>query len=114
MDNPLVNIDGESIDRTVTEMYKTMIKSIKTFADIPAVKSVAVEIKRQIEEFKPYIPLIQAIRSPGMRQRHWEQFQSETGKYIIYFIKNKKTQGYCMMVKIYLIYNFERSTITPI
>ncbi|GLV39944.1 Dynein heavy chain at 36C [Carabus blaptoides fortunei] len=84
MDNPLVNIDGESIDRTVTEMYKTMIKSMKTFTDIPAVKSVAVEIKRQIEEFKPYIPLIQAIRSPGMRQRHWEQFETETGINVVW------------------------------
>jgi len=33
---------------------------------------VAQEIKQSIEEFKPYIPLIQGLRNPGMRQRHWD------------------------------------------
>lgn len=32
----------------------------------------AQEIKKQIEEFRPYIPLIQGLRNPGMRNRHWE------------------------------------------
>ena len=33
---------------------------------------VAQQIKQDIEEFKPYIPLIQGLRNPGMRQRHWD------------------------------------------
>ena len=33
---------------------------------------VAQEIKKQIEDFRPYIPLIQGLRNPGMRNRHWE------------------------------------------
>jgi len=33
---------------------------------------VAQQIKQEIEEFKPYIPLIQGLRNPGMRQRHWD------------------------------------------
>ena len=32
----------------------------------------AQEIKQEIEDFKPYIPLIQGLRNPGMRQRHWD------------------------------------------
>ena len=27
----------------------------------------------KIEEFKPFIPLIQGLRNPGMRSRHWDQ-----------------------------------------
>lgn len=38
---------------------------------------VAIEIKDQIEEFKPNIPLIQALRNPGMRNRHWEMLTEE-------------------------------------
>lgn len=79
MDNPICNIDGEAIERTVTDMYKTMLKSIRTFADIEAVQSIAIEIKNQIEEFKPLIPLLQSLRNPGMRPRHWEEFKEETG-----------------------------------
>lgn len=36
------------------------------------VQDVASEIKEKIEEFRPYIPLIQGLRNPGMRNRHWE------------------------------------------
>lgn len=79
MDNPLVNIDGESIERLVTEMYKAMVKSIRVFADIPKVQEVATNIKVQIDQFRPLVPLIQAIRSPGMRERHWGIFKEETG-----------------------------------
>lgn len=79
MDNPLVNVDGESIDRIVSEMYKTMVKSVRVFAEIEAVQSVALEIKSQIELFRPLIPLLQAVRNPGMRLRHWDQLKEITG-----------------------------------
>ncbi|KAJ8943656.1 hypothetical protein NQ318_005658, partial [Aromia moschata] len=79
MDNPILNIDADAIELTVTDMYKMMLKLIKVFADIEAMQTVAIEIKNQIEEFKPMIPLIQSLRNPGMRPRHWEQFAEETG-----------------------------------
>ena len=40
------------------------------------VQNVATEIKGLVEDFKPYIPLIQGLRNPGMRNRHWEQVHS--------------------------------------
>lgn len=40
-------------------------------------QQVAVEIKNQIEDFRPNIPLIQALRNPGMRNRHWEKLTEE-------------------------------------
>ncbi|XP_017768545.1 PREDICTED: dynein heavy chain 1, axonemal-like [Nicrophorus vespilloides] len=79
MDNPLANIDGEAIERLVTDMYKTMVKSIRVFADIPGVQQVAADIRDKIDDFKPLIPLIQGIRNPGMKQRHWDAFAEETG-----------------------------------
>lgn len=75
-----MNIDGEAIERTVNEMHKTMVKSIRTFADIKAVQQVGIDIKQQIDEFRPFISLIQSVRSPGMRPRHWQKFNEETGK----------------------------------
>lgn len=33
---------------------------------------VATVIRSKIEDFRPYIPLIQGLRNPGMRSRHWE------------------------------------------
>lgn len=43
------------------------------------VGEVAIEIKKRIEEFKPYIPLIQGLRNPGMRSRHWDLLSEDLG-----------------------------------
>lgn len=98
MDNPLVNIDGDSIERLTTEMYKTMTKSIRTFADIPAVQSVAIEIRNQIDEFKPLIPLILAVKNPGMRERHWNKFREITGIDLVW--SNTLTFNECLSLGI--------------
>ncbi|GJQ83086.1 DNAH1, partial [Trypoxylus dichotomus] len=79
MDNPLINVDSDAIERNVTEMYKTILKSVRIFADMPGVQAVAARLKDEMDEFKPHIPLIQSLRSPGMRQRHWNNFEEETG-----------------------------------
>lgn len=78
MDNPLLNVDADAVERNVTDMYKTMVKSVRVFAEIEAVQEVALEVKRQIEEFKPLIPVLLSLRNPGMRQRHWDKFKEET------------------------------------
>lgn len=83
MDNPLLNVDSDAIERNVNEMYKTIVKSVRTFAEMEGVQNVAIEVRTQIEEFKPLIPLIQSLRNPGMRQRHWDEFGQETGKEIL-------------------------------
>ena len=36
-------------------------------------------MKGQVEDFKPYIPLIQGLRNPGMRMRHWEMLSNDLG-----------------------------------
>ncbi|ERL92012.1 hypothetical protein D910_09334 [Dendroctonus ponderosae] len=80
MDNPIVNVDAETVEGTVTDMYKMMVRLIRVFADIEAVQNVAVDVRNQIDDFKPMIPLLQSLRNPGMRQRHWEKLSEETGK----------------------------------
>lgn len=42
-------------------------------------QAVAIMIRDQIDEFKPFIPLIQALREPGMKDRHFEQLSAQTG-----------------------------------
>lgn len=33
-----------------------------------------------IDEFRPMIPIIQAVRNPGMKERHWNEFMEKSGK----------------------------------
>ncbi|KAJ6667676.1 hypothetical protein lerEdw1_015997 [Lerista edwardsae] len=77
MHDPLSAIDAEQLEKNVNESFKTMHKCVKHFKDIPACQDVAVEIRSKIEEFRPYIPLIQGLRNPGMRNRHWEMLSEE-------------------------------------
>ncbi|XP_048343305.1 LOW QUALITY PROTEIN: dynein axonemal heavy chain 1 [Sphaerodactylus townsendi] len=77
MNDPLSAIDAEQLEKNVNESFKTMHKCVKQFKDIPGCQDVAMEIRSKIEEFKPYIPLIQGLRNPGMRNRHWEMLSEE-------------------------------------
>ncbi|CAM4600221.1 unnamed protein product [Caretta caretta] len=77
MNDPLSAIDAEQLEKNVNESFKTMHKCVKQFKDVPACQDVAVEIRGGIEEFRPYIPLIQGLRNPGMRNRHWEMLSKE-------------------------------------
>uniref|UniRef100_A0A8C3HT11 Dynein axonemal heavy chain 1 n=1 Tax=Chrysemys picta bellii TaxID=8478 RepID=A0A8C3HT11_CHRPI len=79
MNDPLSAIDAEQLEKNVNESFKTMHKCVKQFKDVPGnwERLVSVEIRGRIEEFRPYIPLIQGLRNPGMRNRHWEMLSKE-------------------------------------
>ncbi|KZC03876.1 Dynein heavy chain 1, axonemal [Dufourea novaeangliae] len=79
MDNPLVNIDGSQVDSLVMDMYRIMTRAARTFQEHPKVQAIATSIRDQIDEFKPYIGLIQALRNPGMKDRHFELLSAQTG-----------------------------------
>ncbi|KAM6980842.1 dynein axonemal heavy chain 1 [Aplochiton taeniatus] len=72
LNDPLSIIDPELLERNVSDSFKTMHKCVKQFKDIPACQEVAAEIRAKIDNFRPYIPLIQGLRNPGMRSRHWQ------------------------------------------
>lgn len=79
MNDPLQSLDAENLEKNVTETFKTMHKSVKLLADLPQVADVAATVKTEIENFRPHIPLIQALRNPGMRARHWDQMSNDLG-----------------------------------
>ena len=83
MNDPINKIDPESLEQNLTASNKTIHKSIKIFRDNPSILLVAQEVKLQLEEFKPKVPLIQGLRNPGMRNRHYEILSDKIGKRLI-------------------------------
>lgn len=69
MNDSLINIDPDLLAKNVNDAFRTMHKCVKHFREIPACMDVAQDVKKQIEEFRPNIPLIQGLRNPGMRNR---------------------------------------------
>lgn len=41
--------------------------------------AIALAVRDQIEAFKPHVSVIQALRDPGMKVRHFEELNNQTG-----------------------------------
>eukprot|EP00803_Ostreobium_quekettii_P000129 evm.model.scf_11.8 EVM.evm.TU.scf_11.8 scf_11:53077-59131(+) len=72
-------LNGEAVEKDVANAYKIMYKVGRAFAqkDLSICSQNADAIKREVEEFKKLVPLVQALRSAGMRDRHWDQLSSD-------------------------------------
>jgi dynein heavy chain, axonemal len=75
-------LDAEAVDRQVNNSHKTMIKAGKTLASRgnKACASNCRVIQDEIGQFKPYVPLVYALRNPGMRERHWQAMAAALGR----------------------------------
>jgi len=56
-----------------------MQNSLCTLSQIIEIAAIALTIRDQIEAFKPYISMIQALRHPGMKTRHFEELNKQIG-----------------------------------
>ncbi|KAG5345241.1 DYH1 protein, partial [Acromyrmex charruanus] len=79
MENPLVSFDANQIENMTADMYKAISHCVKEFQENPKMIAIAVTIMDQIEAFKPYISVIQALRCPGMKNRHFEELNKKIG-----------------------------------
>eukprot|EP00906_Rhabdomonas_costata_P002297 RCo003671 len=72
-------LDAELIDSNVQNWTKTMHKLCKTLKDEPP-GQVALNVKEKLEGFRPFVPLVHALRNPGLRDRHWKRISAICGK----------------------------------
>ena len=56
-----------------------MFKLSKSSQLTPTAAAVAEQMRERIGEFKQYVPLIVALRNPGLRARHWEEVSTKCG-----------------------------------
>lgn len=47
--------------------------------NIDEIKSIAEKIKGELDEFKPKVPLLVALRNEGMTDRHWKSISEKAG-----------------------------------
>jgi len=76
----LIDFDREKITKEVTEACQTLLRLEKVdFKERRATAQVAQDVRKMYEEFKPYLPLIMALRNPSLKVRHWENIRKLTG-----------------------------------
>ena len=80
-DGSFTELDAEAMDRDVTAAFKVMFKMGKSFnqRQLPDCAKNCDAIRAEIEAFRVYVPLALAMRSPGMRDRHWEKIEADAG-----------------------------------
>ncbi|ORY49032.1 hypothetical protein BCR33DRAFT_714104 [Rhizoclosmatium globosum] len=77
LNGSFLDLNAEEVEKNLTNAWRVMFKSVKYFKNIPGCLAVATQVKDEMDEFKPYLPLIQALRNPGMRDRHWDRLSEE-------------------------------------
>ncbi|NWV36400.1 DYH1 protein, partial [Grantiella picta] len=77
MNDSLLKIEAEELEKNVNDSVKTMARCVKQFKDSPDCQSVAMDFREKMDDFKQYVPLIQGLRNPGMRSRHWEMLSNQ-------------------------------------
>ncbi|KAJ3317485.1 Dynein heavy chain 3, axonemal, partial [Blyttiomyces sp. JEL0837] len=80
MNGPFSELNGESVEETVGNMWRTVFKLTKTFNDQPVPRKVAEQVKNKLDKFKTHLPLISILRNPGLRERHWKLMEEIVGQ----------------------------------
>lgn len=71
LNGSFLELKGNAIEALITEWWKTSDKLSKTLMDeAPGSAEVALTLRERTEEFKAYLPVIQALASPALQERH--------------------------------------------
>jgi len=80
MDGKFNILDPEQVDNVSQSCFRAVFKTSKFFeGKVPELAESAMKIKEEIDSFKEYSPLVQALRQAGMRDRHWQQLTDVLG-----------------------------------
>lgn len=72
MKGPLCDVEREEVVKDVTEACRTLQRlAAVDFKEQRGVALVASDLRKLYEGFRPYLPLVSALRSPFLRPRHW-------------------------------------------
>jgi dynein heavy chain len=74
-------LDANEVDTVFDQSNKVMSQVLRYFRekDMPKIQKVAENMKKNIDEFKPYVPLAVALRKDGMKDRHWDAISAKVG-----------------------------------
>jgi dynein heavy chain len=74
LNDPWEKLDANELDATFESSNKTISAVLRFFRekDHPKILKIAETMKKNIDDFKPYVPLAVSLRKDGMKDRHWD------------------------------------------
>jgi dynein heavy chain len=80
LDGDWHQVDGEEMERNLGNWLRSIAKASKFFNDrFPEIGALCSNIRDAVEDFKKNVPLVQALRSNGIRDRHWQAMEEVLG-----------------------------------
>jgi len=68
---PFRNLDSQMVAEEITTLHQQVVQLGSVFADVFGAKRVVETIRKRMEKFISYLPLLHAICNPGFTVRHW-------------------------------------------
>jgi len=74
-----LKINALECEEDVNTFAKNISKAVKnkTIRENPGLAAIADTIKQEIEDFRPLLPLVSALRNAGMQKRHWQSLSQQ-------------------------------------
>jgi hypothetical protein len=73
-------LDPEVVTNLTTTWFKDCFKLERGLEGKAAPLAVTADMKQKVESFRKHLPLITALRNPGLQARHWDQLMVVTGQ----------------------------------
>jgi len=75
------DVDPTKVEELVERAQKTMALVLRNFRDkeVPGILKICESIKTDVVDFNVQVPIIQALRTDGMKKRHWELMTKALG-----------------------------------
>ena len=76
-DGPFTELDPENLASNVENWIRSLAKVQKILSERAA--EACKVLNERLSKFQEYLPLISALRNPGLRDRHWKRMSTELG-----------------------------------
>jgi dynein heavy chain len=81
LNDPFEDLDAKQVEDTVDAANKTMSQVNRFFRDkdLSKILEIAADIKKRVDDFKEQVPILTALRTDGMKDRHWDMLSEKVG-----------------------------------
>jgi dynein heavy chain len=92
-------LDSDAVEFSVNTLLRNLAKSARTFEriNLSQCNVIAAQVRDEVDQFKPKVPLIVCLRNAGMRDRHWDDLCTKTGAQIPEIKDTMSLQDLCDM-----------------
>lgn len=77
---PVFALDAEEVEKSLEQMSRSAIMLSREISDAsPAAATMAENMKKELDLFKPNVPLLAVLCNKGMKDRHWDKVSTIVG-----------------------------------